>query len=102
MQLRTFLGRPVVVDLDTVTAAAYRATGGRGSRVGGTKVVLVHPGGVPYRRRSLRRKALLGPKEAELLPEEGRATVMVLDFWWQHDVLRPVGNRRAHRSRAAA
>ncbi|MEO7555707.1 MAG: hypothetical protein ABIV94_03775, partial [Acidimicrobiales bacterium] len=32
-------------------------------------------------------------KEAELLPEEGRATVMVLDSSWEHEVLRPVGNR---------
>lgn len=93
LHLRSFLGRPVVVDLDTVTAAGYGATGGRGGRVGGTKVVLVHPEGVPYRRRSLRRRALLGPKEAELLPEEGRATVMIVDSWWQHDVLRSVGNR---------
>lgn len=93
LQLRTFLGRPVDLDLDTVTAAAFGTSGGLAGRLGGTKVVLVHPGGAPYRRRSLRSKALLGPKEAELLPEEGRATVMVLDSWWQHDVLRPVGNR---------
>lgn len=93
LHLRTFLGRPVVVDLDTVTAAAYGATGGRYGRVVGTKVVLVHPEGVPYRRRSLRRGALIGPNEADLLPEEGRATVMILDSWWQHEVLRPVGNR---------
>ncbi|MEO7555986.1 MAG: ankyrin repeat domain-containing protein [Acidimicrobiales bacterium] len=93
LQLRTFLGRPVVVDLDAVTAAGYGTSGDLGGRVGSTKVVLVHPEGVPYRRRSLRRGALLGTKEAELLPEEGRATVMMLDSWWQHDVLRPVGNR---------
>ena len=51
LQLRTFLGRPVVVDLDTLTAAAYGASGGRGGRVGSIKVVLVHPGGVPCQDR---------------------------------------------------
>ena len=93
LHLRTFLRRPVVVDLDTVTAAALGISGGRKGRVAGTKVVFVHPEGLLYRRRSLRWKALLGPKEADLLPEEGRATVMILDPWWQHKVLRPVGNR---------
>lgn len=94
LRVRTLSGRSLDVNLDDVSTAAYApGVGGRGGRPIGTKLVLVHPQGRAFTRRSLR-WILLPAEEADALPDNGgRATVVVLDGWWEHEVLRPVGNR---------
>ena len=89
----TALGRGVEVDLDTVTAAAYVPGGGvLSGRLVGSKLVLLHPEGRAVDRAALRR--LLRTKgDDPLLPDGARVTVVLLDPWWEHEVLRPVGNR---------
>jgi hypothetical protein len=87
-----FLGRAADVDLDTVTAAAFSQVGGRVARLLGSKLLLVHPGGAAWSRRSLR--GALRPKdEVDHVPEGARVTVVLLDPMWEHEVLRAVGNR---------
>jgi hypothetical protein len=89
----TALGRPVDVDLDDVTQALYGGgASGRNGRLTPTALVLVHPGGQPLHPGQLRR--LLAPlDDAAVVAADARGTVVLLDPWWEHEVLRPVGNR---------
>lgn len=89
----TALGRDVEIDFDAVTAAAYVPGGGvLSGRLVGSKLVLLHPAGRSIDRAALRR-LLRADADDPLLPEEARVTVVLLDPWWEHEVLRPVGNR---------
>jgi hypothetical protein len=88
----TFFGREVAVDLDDVTQAAFMQVGGRAARFVGSQLVLAHPGGRPISHVRLRR--ILRPKdEADHIADGAPVTFVLLDPWWEHEVLQPLGTR---------
>jgi hypothetical protein len=89
---KTVLGKPASVDLDEVRQAAYVRVGGRYARLVGCQLLLANPGGRRMSRARLRR--ILRPRdEADHLDDGALVTFVLLDPWWEHEVLRPVGNR---------
>ncbi len=102
LRLRTLSRRVIEVDLDQVTMVAYTPNvinhfdgwARLFARLIGPRLILVHPAGHPYRRRQLR-NALRPVPIPDAFPEGGRATVVLLNRRWAHEVLRPVSIRLA-------